>query len=205
MKKALIFIFVCGFLFIHGMAVLADGFPDLSSLLALIGETGISSFHLEDFSPDHIDFDMLLRIGGNSRINFSELNYDALLELLADPEVTAEVGVESVDMDELLVCLKDPATGIALNDMMLTARDGGSVTAAIRALAEDPVFLESFSKVTNGEDFQTVMENLSSGNASDFLEKAASALLSPKSGPASETARTLSMLVQGASDTLGWK
>ena len=184
----------------------ADGLQDLTQLLTLFGETGVSSFHLDNFSFSDIDFDTLIRtIGENRKIDYSRLNYDAFLDLLQDPEFLAEAGIEKIDEDALLIWLKEPETGKKINEMMLVVRDGGSFTACMQSLSEDPVFRESFSSITCGKDLFTVAENLTSEKATHLLGKAAAALLTPKSGYPSEAAIILSSLAQNASDTLGWK
>ena len=205
LKKFFIIILICTILLIPQTASFADGLQDLSQLLKLFGETGVSSFHLDSFSFGGVDYDMLIRTIGNSSINYSELNYDAFLELFKDPEFSAALGVETVDEEALLTWLKNPATGEKINGMMYEVRDGGSFSVCVQTLYADPEFQDSFSLITNGKEFSSVMENLNSANASFLLNETAAALLSPRSGQPSETALFLSALVQHASDTLGWK
>ncbi len=204
--KKLLFFLLCSIVMLHGAGASADGMPDLSRFRDLFGDSGLLSLRPEDFSFDSIDFDLLLRFAArNTAINYSELNYDALLEVLTDPANPAGLGIEAIDEDALLDWLKDPATEKRLDEMMLTVRDGGSFTESVRALREDPDFSDAFSKITRGQDIQTVAGALSSGNAPGLFGRMAAALLSPRSGPPSETARAISALVQSASDTLGWK
>lgn len=204
-KKVLYIILICAVVLFTGLSASADGTQETSQLLKLFGESGVLSFHLEKFSFDNIDFDMLIRTIGNSRINFSKLNYDAFIELFKDPEILGELDIESIDEEALRTWLKDPATGDKLNGMMLAVRNGGSLSENVQALYDDPAFMESFSAITGGKEFRVVIENLASGDTSQILNKAAAALLSPRSRQPSETAVLLSTLVQNASDTLGWK
>ncbi len=196
---------ILGILLSYGMTAFADGLPDMTPLRRLFGESGVNSFHLENFGLESIDFDTLLRIVGSSSIDYSNLNYDAFLALLDDPEMLSGLGVESVDHAALNSWLRDPETGKKLNGLMLTARQGGSFSAAVQSLSGDSDFLACFSAITNGRDFSSVMDHLASGNAPDFLNKAASALLSAQTGTRSENARIISNMVQEASAVLGWK
>ena len=171
LTKIFIIILICTILLIPHTASFADGLQDFSQLLKLFGETGVSSFHLDSFSFGGVDYDMLIRTIGNSSINYSELNYDAFLELFKDPEFSAALGVETVDEEALLTWLKNPATGEKINEMMREVRDGRSFSACVQSLYDDPAFLESFSKITNGNDFYTVMDNLTTEKASIILNK----------------------------------
>ena len=197
-------IIICSILLFNGM-VYAEGVQDLTKLLQLFGESGVTSLHLDQFSFTNIDFDQLLNVIGHSRIDFSRLNYDAFLEFITTPEILIELGIDSIDQEALLVWLKDPSTEKSLNKMMLTVKNGGSFSECVQGLYDDTAFLESFSSITNGKEFHTVLDRLSTENVSGILNKAAAALLTPRSGQPSETAMALSKLVQSASDTLGWK
>ena len=203
--KDVIILCIAVILLVSGITAFADGLQDLTQLVKLFGEAGVTTFHLDDFNFSGIDFDMLIRIIGNSKINFSMLDYDAFLDLFKSPEFLAELGIEGVDEDALLVWLKDPATGDKINEMMLNVRNGGSFSACMDSFVEDSLFQESFSVITNGEDFLNVMNSLTSEKASRILNEMAAALLSPQNGPRSEAAIILSIIVQNASDTLGWK
>ena len=77
------------------MTAFADGLQDLTQLLNLFGESGVSSFYLDNFNLNSIDFDMLLHTIVMSKINFSGLNYDAFLELCKDPEFLTVLGIEA--------------------------------------------------------------------------------------------------------------
>lgn len=204
-KKKVLLLFAAVILFVSGIPASADGLQDLTQLVKLFGEAGVTTFHLDDFNFSGIDFDMLIRIIGNSKIDFSKLNYDAFLDLCKSQEFLADLGIESVDEEALLVWLKDPATGDKINEMMLNVRNGSSFSACMDSLIEDPQFHASFSVITNGEDFLSVMNSLTSEKASRILNEMAAALLSPRNGPRSEAAIILSIIVQNASDTLGWK
>lgn len=204
-KKLFLFLLISSILIVCEIPIFADGLDDLTQLRQLIGEYGISSFHLDDFSYTTIDFDILLRAIAYSRIDFSKLNYDAFLEVITTPETLSEMDIENIDEGALLNWLKDPATRETVNEMILTAKMGGSVSEWIRALYDDPEFLESFSLITRGKNFTNIAENLTSDIFSDILIKTSSALMTPKKGPSSETAEALSVLVQYASDILGRK
>ena len=65
---------------------------------------------------------------------------------------------------------------------MHEVRDGGSFSVCVQALYDDPEFQNSFSLITNGKDFSSVMENLNSANVFFLLNETATALLSPRRG-----------------------
>ena len=176
--------------------------PDLSSFLSLFGEEGLKSIHLEDFSFFGIDYDTILRIMSGELNDYSKLNYDALLELLKNPETQSQLGIRGFDQAALKTWLKDKTVKETVCSWMTDVRNGGSLSEKIHELSEDMDFLESFSAITGGSDFAAVIDKMDSAKAADIMNKASGALLSPKTGPASETAILLSQLVQAASDTL---
>lgn len=183
-------------------AVSAEDLPGMEIFRTLFGEAGVNALHLDNFSLEGIDFDRLVRIMNSSARDYSALNFDALLDLLEEPETLSALGIGNVDRTALNAWLQDPAAEERVLAMMSTLRSGGTVNETVRDLTSDPAFQEHFRAVTGGTDFDAFAESFASGSYASFLNRAAAALMQPKTAASSETAALMASLAQKAADRL---
>ena len=187
------------------LPVLAEDENPMTQFIRLMSEAGAKAFHLEDFSFESIDFDGILGTMTNSAMEYSTLNYDAALDLLQDPAVLSSLGLDKFDKDVFTAYLKDGSLNEAVTSWMEKARTGEPITDVVRSYCqESPEFSEMFLALT-GKDFNEALNGLDTANVKEFLEKEASALLSPKTGAVSEAGKLLEQLVKNAARTMHWK